>query len=166
MQRLNTKPFSEEVMKCAAMPAAKMRNARYFKPVYESVPRDQTEVKETYMRTDIAIVLQGELERRFISLCEAIYLDELCNTYRDVALITEAVARYKEVFYIMEQFDIPANFVYNTPAAYCKLFHIFESDVQEAIMQNGEYMANNEGMPAADTMPLRKYLEELNESGI
>ena len=163
MRRLNTRPYSETVMRYAAMPAAKLRSAKGLKPWYETFRRDNAEVKETYMRTDIATALQDELERRFIALCEAIYLDEVCNTYRDVAMITEAVARYKEVFVIMDLFNVPPNFIYNTPAAYCDLFHLDEADVEYVIAQNGEYMANNNGMPAADTMKLPDYLAELND---
>ena len=170
MKRLNTSSNRGDVLEINVKPGTKIRSALPYKPCYE-IPtkkdgKEPAHVPRTYRRIDIALALQGELERRFIALCEALFLDGLCNTYSDVTMITEAVARYKEVFYLMEQIDVPPNFIYNTPAAYCEAFHIFEADVMAAIMQNGEYMANNNGMPTADTMPLREYLEELNNSDL
>lgn len=167
MARLNTREYEDEILKYNTLPDAVVKSARTFKPAYEipkeEAERDREHVPKSYDRHELGLALQAELERRFICLCEALYYDGLGNTYPDVALITEAVARYKEIYYFMDRLNIPPNFIFNTPSAYCNFFLITEERVRAAIAHNAEHLANNNGMPTADTMPLREYLAELNK---
>lgn len=167
MTRLNTRQYEDKILQYNTLPNAKVKSAAAFQPVYElpeQKQQDPEHVRETYSRHELGLAMQGELERRFIALCEALYLDELGNIYPDVALITEAVARYKEVYFLMDRMGIPQNFIYNPPGAYCNFFLVSEDRVRAAIEKNGEYLADHNGQPTADTMPLREYIEELNKN--
>ena len=166
MRVLNTKLYEEKILECNVRPGAKVKSALSFKPLYEAPERktgpEPEHVPRTYRRMDIGLMLQAELERRFICLCEALYFDAIGNTYPDVATITEAVARFKEVFYIMEWCNVPPNFIYNAPAAYCNYFRVSEDEVRAAIWKNAEHLTDRDGLPTADKMNLGEYLRKLN----
>lgn len=166
MQILNTRPYDEEILKYNTLPDAKVKSARKYRPIFEAPLAEHNRVPEAYQRNEIALMLQGELERRFIVLCEVLYYDKLCSTYPDAILITEAVARFKEAFYIMEKLNVPPNFIYNTPDAYCKFFQIGERLINLAITKNGEYLTERDAVPSADGTTLRAFLKELNNSNI
>ena len=166
MKRLNTKPYDCKILQFNTQPGAKVKNAASFRPAFD-VPgpeqhQDTEHLPKKYSRHELGLALQGELERRFIVLCEAVYLDNERKMNTDAVLITEAVARYKEVYFLMERMAIPQNFIYNTPADYCNFFLISEEKVRETITKNAGYLATHDGYPVADTMILQDYLRKLN----
>ena len=159
---LNTKQCEMNILKFNAEPAAKVRNATQFKPYYEGPKSEPRPVQKTYGRLTVALTLQCELERRFIVLCEELHKAILRRESPDGAVIAEAIARLKEVFYLMEISNVPANFVYNTPSAYCKFFRVSEAEVTNVIQAYGEYLRDVKGITAADKTNLRDDLRKLN----
>ena len=148
------------------IPGAKVKNAAAFRPAYNLPELERYQNTKNppriYARHDVGISLQAELERRFIVLCETVSRERRRKMDMDAVLITEAVARYKEVYYLMERMAIPANFVFNTPGDYCNFFLITEEKIQDVIVANGEHLEEHHGYPTADTVALQDYLKELN----
>ena len=154
---VNTVPYGTEMLQELA---AHKGTVEKFKPHFVSEFADKA---ISINPSDIADFLQQELERRFIGICEALEQD-FYKTYSDTILITEAIARYKEVYYIMERLNIPIIFVFNLPEAYSNRFAVDEKDILLALHDNRDYISQRVNEDERDGFPLRGYLESLNNA--
>jgi hypothetical protein len=159
---LNTKPCEIDILKLNVKPGAKVKNAAKFRPYYDGPKPEPGRDKKIYGRLGVALALQYELERRFVVLCEELHKAILRREDPDGAVVAEAIARFKEVFYLLDVSNVPPNFIYNTPSDYCKFFHISEAEVIETIHAYDKYLQDVEGITTADKTNLQDYLRKLN----
>ena len=159
---LNTRPCEIDILKLNVKPGAKVKNAAKFRPYYDGPKPEPGRDKKIYGRLGVALALQYELERRFAVLCEELHKAILRREDPDGAVVAEAIARFKEVFYLMDVSNVPPNFIYNAPADYCKFFRISETEVTETIHAYDKYLQDVEGITTADKTNLQDYLRKLN----